>query len=75
MYFPTYSFSHKIYIYIMNNSPESLSITQRLASPRPPPPPPPTEESLELEESSDESDELEESSDPAAAQNFDMVAE
>ena len=51
------------------NSPESLSITQRLPSPRPPP----TEESLELEESSDESDELEESSDPAAAQNFDMV--
>mmetsp|Transcript_15265 Transcript_15265/g.23680 ORF Transcript_15265/g.23680 Transcript_15265/m.23680 type:complete len:99 (+) Transcript_15265:70-366(+) len=48
---------------------ESLSITQRLPSPRPPP----TEESLELEESSDESDELEESSDPAAAQNFDMV--
>jgi hypothetical protein len=48
---------------------ESLSITQRLASPRPPP----TEESLELEESSDESDELDESSDPAAAQNFDMV--
>eukprot|EP00986_Skeletonema_menzelii_P009891 scaffold4623_cov142-Skeletonema_menzelii.AAC.8 len=56
----------------MNYSPESLSMTQRLASPRPPPPPPPTEESLELEESSDESDELEESSDPAAAQNFDM---
>ena len=54
--------------------PESLSITQRLASPRPPPPPPTAEESLELEESSDESDELEESSDPAAAQNFDMVA-
>ena len=51
------------------HSPESLSITQRLASPRPPP----TEESLELEESSDESDELDESSDPAAAQNFDMV--
>ena len=54
--------------------PESLSITQRLASPRPPPPPPTAEESDELEESSDESDELEESSDPAAAQNFDMVA-
>lgn len=53
--------------------PESLSITQRLASPRPPPPPPTAEESLELEESSDESDELEESSDPAAAQNLDMV--
>lgn len=49
-------------------SPESLSITQRLASARPP-----TEASLELEESSDESDEDEESSDPAAAQNFDMV--
>ena len=52
--------------------PESLSITQRLASPRPPPPPT-AEESDELEESSDESDELEESSDPAATQNFDMV--
>jgi hypothetical protein len=55
----------------MVHLPESLSITQRLASPARPPPA--TEESLELDESSLESDEELESSDPAAAQNFDIV--
>lgn len=60
-----------IHLTLQHDLPESLSITQRLASPRPPPA---TDESLELDESSLESDEELESSDPAAAQNFDIVS-